>query len=74
MIIGHTDSMGSAAYNDQLSVRRAEAVKNLLMDQFDIDTLQVTVKGMGESQPLADNQTQEGRRLNRRVDISIIKK
>ena len=74
MIIGHTDSMGSAAYNDQLSVRRAEAVKNLLMDQFDIDTFQVTVKGMGESQPLADNQTQEGRRLNRRVDISIIKK
>nr|WP_041603774.1 OmpA family protein [Thioflavicoccus mobilis] len=71
VINGHTDSVGSAAYNQQLSERRAAAVQNyLLADGVVLERL--SARGYGESEPIASNDIPEGRRLNRRVDIIII--
>ena len=70
-IAGHNDSTGSEAYNQQLSVRRAEAVKNALAG-FNVNTARMTTVGYGESQPIADNSTETGRQMNRRVQITII--
>ena len=69
-IVGHTDSVGSEAYNEQLSMRRANAVKNYLLEQG-VDPSLVSTSGMGESQPVADNSTDAGRAQNRRVEITI---
>ncbi len=69
-IVGHTDSVGSNEYNQQLSLRRAAAVKNYLVSGG-VNAGIMTVSGMGESQPVADNKTAEGRTRNRRVDVSI---
>lgn len=69
-IVGHTDSSGTDAYNQALSVRRAEAVKNYLIAK-DVNPAIMTTSGMGESQPVASNATSEGRAQNRRVDISF---
>lgn len=69
-VVGHTDSVGSDEYNQQLSLRRAASVKNYLA-KGGIDTGIMTMSGMGESQPIADNKTAEGRAKNRRVDVSI---
>lgn len=69
-IVGHTDSSGSDAYNQQLSMRRANAVKNYLLDKG-IDPSVITTSGMGESQPVASNATSEGRAQNRRVEVSF---
>ncbi len=71
--IGHTDSMGSLDYNQQLSERRAQAVQ-LYMYQFDyFQDLNFEIIGKGELLPKADNKTIEGRQLNRRVEIVIFK-
>ena len=67
---GHTDSTGSEEYNQSLSERRATAVKNYVVGRG-VDTARVTSLGYGESQPVTDNGTSEGRRLNRRVDILL---
>jgi outer membrane protein OmpA-like peptidoglycan-associated protein len=67
---GHTDSTGSAAKNEELSLRRAEAVKRVLMGRGVKDT-QVTALGMGETKPVADNKTAAGRAANRRVELHI---
>ena len=69
-IEGHTDSDGAEAYNMDLSRRRAEAVKNLLM-QRGIDGSRMEVVGFGESSPIATNATEAGRQMNRRVVIVI---
>lgn len=69
-IIGHTDSMGNAAYNELLSLNRAEAVKAYLIDQG-IAPEKLTAIGRGSSQPIATNQTDEGRQLNRRVEFIL---
>jgi OOP family OmpA-OmpF porin len=69
-IEGHTDSMGSEEYNMGLSDRRARAVKNHLVVNG-IDASRMTTKGFGESQPVADNGSDEGRAQNRRVDFEI---
>ena len=69
-IVGHTDSVGSETYNEELSMRRANAVKNYLLDQG-VDPSLVSTSGMGESQPVADNSTDAGRAQNRRVEITI---
>lgn len=69
-IVGHTDSTGADAYNQNLSMRRANAVKNYLLDKG-IDPSIITTSGMGESQPVADNATTEGRAQNRRVEVSF---
>ena len=64
---GHTDSRGPDAYNDDLSTRRAIAVKQKLAEDYGIDADRITAVGYGESRPIASNQTDEGRALNRRV-------
>ncbi len=69
-IDGHTDSQGSADYNQKLSERRATAVVKSLVDQFDIAASRLTARGFGESQPIADNTTNEGRAENRRVEVA----
>ena len=70
-IVGHTDSTGSAAFNQQLSVNRANAVVVYLSAQ-NIDPQRMHALGMGPSQPTASNATAEGRAKNRRVEIKII--
>ncbi|MCF7981315.1 MAG: OmpA family protein [Pseudomonadales bacterium] len=71
-IEGHTDSTGDDAYNQGLSERRANAVRNVLINQHGIDGDRVKAVGYGESQPRASNDTKEGRQQNRRV-MAIIK-
>lgn len=70
MVAGHTDSTGAEAYNQQLSERRAMAVKNALLNQG-VAAMRVTTIGYGETQPIADNSTAAGRQMNRRVVITI---
>ena len=72
LVEGHTDNQGSAAYNKNLSLRRAQAVKNYLVSKG-ITADRIEIIGYGESQPIADNSTPEGRQLNRRVEIKLIK-
>jgi len=67
---GHTDSIGTDAYNQRLSERRAQAVKDYLVSKG-IPASKVTTIGKGESQPVATNKTKEGRQKNRRVDIEF---
>ena len=69
-IIGHTDSIGSAEYNMGLSVRRAEAVRDYIVSEG-IDANIIDVSGEGENNPIASNDTAEGRAENRRVDINV---
>ena len=70
-VAGHTDSTGSDAYNQGLSERRANAVADYLSANADVPRSVFTTSGMGESQPVATNETAEGRQLNRRVEITI---
>jgi OOP family OmpA-OmpF porin len=67
---GHTDSIGTEAYNQKLSERRAQAVKDYLVSKG-IPASKITTIGKGESQPVATNKTAEGRQKNRRVDIEF---
>ena len=69
--VGHTDSIGSDAYNQKLSVRRAEAVKAFLVSKG-IEKNRIYTEGKGEKQPVADNKTKEGRAKNRRVEIEVV--
>ena len=69
--VGHTDSVGSDAYNQKLSVRRSEAVKAYLVSKG-IERNRVYTEGKGEKQPVADNKTKEGRAKNRRVEIEVV--
>lgn len=69
-IEGHADSTGSADYNQELSLERARAVRQYLVDQG-IDGTRVAVRALGESDPIADNKTPQGRANNRRVEIIV---
>jgi OOP family OmpA-OmpF porin len=69
--IGHTDSIGSVAYNNKLSLRRANAVKAYLVSKG-IEANRIYTEGKGKSQPIADNKTKEGRAKNRRVEIEVV--
>ncbi len=69
-VTGHTDSVGTDAYNQKLSERRAAAVKGYLVDKG-VNSGVIQTQGKGESQPVADNKTAEGRAKNRRVDIEF---
>lgn len=64
---GHTDSVGTPLYNLDLSQRRADAVRDMLIEDFGISPGRVTAQGFGEQLPVADNETEAGREANRRV-------
>jgi outer membrane protein OmpA-like peptidoglycan-associated protein len=70
LIEGHTDSTGSEEYNLTLSRQRAQSVANYLA-QLEVNPTRFTIMGYGESQPIAENESAEGRAQNRRVDLGI---
>ncbi|ULQ58242.1 OmpA family protein [Flavihumibacter rivuli] len=72
-VIGHTDSDGDDKKNLELSGRRAESVKSFLVKHFGIDPAQLSTEGKGETLPVADNQTREGKAQNRRVELVRLK-
>jgi outer membrane protein OmpA-like peptidoglycan-associated protein len=69
LIEGHTDAVGNADHNLDLSKRRAAAVKDVLVAQFNIDAARLTTDGLGASKPIASNDTPQGRSQNRRVEL-----
>ena len=71
IIVGHTDSVGSEEYNNRLSLARANSVKDYLVAKG-IDVKRIRTEGRGESQPIADNATKDGRAKNRRVEIEVL--
>ncbi|MGA6098993.1 OmpA family protein [Stutzerimonas marianensis] len=71
VVEGHTDSVGTDAYNQRLSERRANAVRDVLVNQYGLDGSRVDSVGYGESRPVADNSTEEGRAINRRVEAEV---
>lgn len=72
VVAGHTDSIGNDRSNQQLSLKRAEAVRDWMRDTGDVPDSCFAVQGYGESRPIATNDTPEGRALNRRVEISLV--
>lgn len=66
-VTGYTDSTGVAAYNQTLSEKRAQSVVDVLINEG-IESRRITVRGEGENNPIASNETREGREQNRRVD------
>jgi OOP family OmpA-OmpF porin len=74
-ISGHTDSRGSAEFNQKLSEKRSQSVKDYLVDKFDkVDGDNLSVVGYGESKPIASNDTKAGRAKNRRVEFTVLNK
>jgi OOP family OmpA-OmpF porin len=71
VVEGHTDSKGSDAYNQKLSESRANAVRNVLVNQYGVDANRVNAAGYGEARPVADNATDAGRAVNRRVEAEV---
>ncbi len=69
-VIGHTDSVGPEAYNETLSLKRATSVKDVMVSEG-VDTGLIDISGEGERNPIASNDTAEGRALNRRVEIQV---
>ncbi|HEX8243199.1 MAG TPA: OmpA family protein [Longimicrobium sp.] len=70
LIVGHTDNVGSDAYNMELSQRRADSARSFLM-QMGIPGQRIRTSGRGESEPVASNESEAGRQQNRRVEIAI---
>ncbi|MCB9943252.1 MAG: OmpA family protein [Geminicoccaceae bacterium] len=70
-IVGHTDSFGDAAVNRDLSLRRANSVRDYLTRNYGIDPARIITEGMGEEVPIASNDTIAGRRANRRVEVYV---
>jgi outer membrane protein OmpA-like peptidoglycan-associated protein len=71
VVEGHTDSVGPDAYNQKLSERRANAVREVLVKQYGVGDDRVSAVGYGETRPVADNATAEGRAINRRVEAEV---
>jgi outer membrane protein OmpA-like peptidoglycan-associated protein len=69
-IEGHTDSRGAAPYNQKLSEKRAQSVQQYLVQRCAIDPERLPVKGYGASKPIAPNNSEEGRRQNRRIEVA----
>jgi len=72
LIVGHTDAIGDAAYNQMLSERRAGLIKQFFVENFEIDAARVSTEGKGEEAPIASNSTNAGRRANRRVEVLLL--
>lgn len=72
LIAGHTDVTGDAERNQALSLARAEAVRDWMIETSDIDKTCFAIQGYGATKPIADNATAEGRAANRRVEISLV--
>ena len=70
-IVGHTDSFGDAQVNRDLSLRRANSVRDFLARNYGIGSNRIATEGLGEEQPIASNDTISGRRANRRVEVYI---
>ncbi|TIH09179.1 OmpA family protein [Pseudomonas leptonychotis] len=71
VVEGHTDSVGGDAYNQTLSERRANAVRDVLVNQYGVGSDRVNAVGYGESRPVADNASADGRAVNRRVEAEV---
>jgi outer membrane protein OmpA-like peptidoglycan-associated protein len=69
---GHTDSGGSEEVNQKISEQRALSAKKYIQDKFNIPEQRMMIKGYGETKPIADNRTKEGRSKNRRVEFRVI--
>ena len=70
VVQGHTDSTGSEAYNQELSERRANTVKNPFVERG-VANRRIAAEGLGEEYPVADNTSEDGRRRNRRVTVLL---
>jgi outer membrane protein OmpA-like peptidoglycan-associated protein len=70
-IVGHTDSTANAAYNKKLSEDRANAVRDWLQNNTDIEDNRMTIEAAGQERPVASNETEEGRQKNRRVVVMV---
>lgn len=71
IVIGHTDDVGSEEYNQELSLGRAEVVKNILLKKFNLSSSQVEAVGMGEAEPLVKNNSPKNKLKNRRVELKL---
>jgi outer membrane protein OmpA-like peptidoglycan-associated protein len=71
IIEGHTDTTGSVPKNEAISKRRADAVRQFLVDNYTVATDKITAVGFGSAHPVASNETAEGRSQNRRIDVII---
>ena len=72
-IIGYADGSGDPTFNDWLASRRAEKVRQSLAARMGTDVLRIAAIGLGSSRPIADNESLDGRRQNRRVEISLVR-
>jgi outer membrane protein OmpA-like peptidoglycan-associated protein len=72
-VIGYTDASGDPKFNDWLATRRAERVRQVLVSRLGTDVLRVASIGLGATRPIADNETTDGRRQNRRVEVSLVR-
>lgn len=72
LITGHTDSVGAADYNLKLSWQRADSSKEFLLKTLNLKDSEIYISGKGESNPIADNSTSEGRQKNRRIELQVI--
>ncbi|HUH11565.1 MAG TPA: OmpA family protein, partial [Longimicrobiales bacterium] len=70
LVVGHTDAVGSDDYNQALSERRAQAAADFLVTQG-VSRTAIRTVGRGETEPIASNDTPEGRQMNRRVEVAI---
>ena len=68
---GHTDAIGTDAYNQRLSMQRAQSVRDALVNRYGVEASRLEAIGYGESRPIADNSTELGRAINRRVEASV---
>jgi outer membrane protein OmpA-like peptidoglycan-associated protein len=72
LVAGHTDNVGSTASNQRLSILRASAVRDWLTEAAGLAPSRFAIQGYGDSRPIADNQTEDGRAINRRVEITLV--
>jgi outer membrane protein OmpA-like peptidoglycan-associated protein len=72
LVAGHTDNMGGTGTNLQLSVARAMAVRDWLMEASNVPASRFAIQGYGDARPIADNDSADGRARNRRVEITLI--